>query len=68
MLEQSESLLTFEIQRMQTTKCPLHECNKKANAQPFQFKDTKVARWTAYFLHFIQQIICWCKSHYDFIL
>ena len=29
MLEQSESLLTFEIQRMQTTKCPLHECHQK---------------------------------------
>ena len=41
MLEQSESLLTFEIQRMQTTKCPLHECNQKTNAQLFQFQDYK---------------------------
>ena len=41
MLEQNESLLTFEIHRMQTTKCPLHEFNQKANAQLFQFQDYK---------------------------
>ena len=41
MLEQNESLLTSQIHRMQTTKCLLHECNQKTNAQLFQFQDYK---------------------------
>ena len=39
---------------------------KKQMLNCFSFKSTKVARWTVYFLHFIQWIICWCKSHYHF--
>ena len=35
MLKQNESLLTFEIHRMQITKCPLHDCNQETNAQLF---------------------------------
>ena len=27
-LEQNVCLLTFETHQIQTTKCPLHECNK----------------------------------------
>ena len=66
-LEQNVCLLTFETHQIQTTKCPIHECNKKQMINCFRFKMTKVTCRTFYFILYNRLFVA-RKSHCDFRL